>query len=53
MGSLSYEFYQALVEYVLHERRGETHTYLGQPMCNARPHADMHLDNKDTNNEND
>lgn len=44
MGPFNYQFSEALKEYVLHQKEGETHTYMGQPMCTARPLADIAYD---------
>ena len=37
-------FMDALKDCVLHDKKGETHTFMGQPMCTARPFADLHYD---------
>lgn len=44
MSPFNFRFQEALTDYVLHDKEGETHTYMGQPLCNSRPCADIAYD---------
>lgn len=41
MHQYSQQFYEAMKDYVLHDKQGEVGTFLGQPLYSSRPLANI------------